>query len=135
MRRWLPVTLAALASCHGTSGPAETPAVKQAEALIRQQQSSPSIGFQHVQFTGDAKAGQTCGYFTRPNAIGGTDAVRFIVFADAAKGQNPYIDDPDATFPLDKTEFEPAWQKRCVKLGYKDPNAPATDDKGGKKKG
>jgi hypothetical protein len=67
---------------------------------------------------GDQQTGQTCGYFERPNSLGGKDAVRFIVFIDGAGGQNPFIDDPSAPYPTNKSDFALNWQTQCLDLGY-----------------
>jgi len=115
MRRLILMSLGGLAACHGQTGPTVT---DQAEALVRQYAKDPAVQFKRVQFTGDDRSGQTCGYFTRPNALGGTDAVRFIVFIDGNGGQNPFIDEASAPYPRDKSLFAFGWREQCVKLGY-----------------
>jgi hypothetical protein len=134
MKLWLLLPLALLAGCHKGGGAADPPAVVKAEALIKQQVGKTPIGFLRVQPTGDADTGQVCGYFTRKNALGGTDAVRFIVFADGNNGENPFIDQPSSPFPIVKSDFAVAWAKLCVKLGYQDGDAPAEDKTKKKKK-
>ncbi len=130
MRRVLLLSLVALAGCH--RGPVvDSPTVKNAEALVRQQAKDAAIKFDHVQSVGDSQTGTTCGYFTRTNVLGGTDVVRFMVFADGNDGANPYIDEPTAPFPQNKADFAPAWKKQCVTAGYADPHA--SDDSAKKK--
>ena len=122
MRRVLLLSLVVLAGCH--RGPAgDSPMVKKAEALVRQQAKAGAIKFDHVQSVGDSQTGTTCGYFTRTNVLGGTDVVRFMVFADGNDGANPYIDEAAAPFPQKKTDFAPAWKKQCVTAGYTVPHA------------
>jgi len=134
MRPLLLLPVAILAGCHAGGGGGASPATKAAEALVRKSVSDSKIQFSRVQFLGDADTGQTCGYFTRPNAIGGTDAVRFIVFADGNSGENPFIDQPSSPFPVVKSDFAVAWSKLCVKLGYQDSSAPPAEDATKKKK-
>lgn len=130
MRRVLLLMLVALSGCH--RGPVtDSPAVKKAEALVRQHARDGAIKFDHVESVGDSQTGTTCGYFSRTNVLGGTDVVRFMVFADGNDGANPYIDEPTAPFPQKKTDFAPAWKKQCVTAGYVDPHA--SDDSAKKK--
>lgn len=133
MRRLLLLSLLALAGCGGGGGGGPSKPVKDAEALVRKSARDSKIKFDNVQAVGEAEDGKVCGYFYRPNPMGGTDAVRFITFNDGNEGANPYIDQPSADFPQDKTEFADSWQE-CVKAGYKDPNAPDPADKPKKKK-
>jgi hypothetical protein len=130
MRRLLLLSLAALAGCHGSS-PDSAKVNKKAEALVRKSAKDQKIKFQDVMAVGDSATGTTCGYFTRGNVLGGTDLVRFMVFADGNDGANPYIDQPSAPYPYVKADFEPAWKKQCIKAGYKDPHA--SDDTAPKK--
>lgn len=116
MKRVFLLSLIALAGCGGDW---KAKAVDDAEALVRQQVGDPRLRFAHVQVTGDSRSGQACGYYQRPNVLGGTDGVRFIYFVDGADGQNPYIDDPSAPYPKNKDAFELNWREQCVNLGYK----------------
>ncbi|MGD9811609.1 MAG: hypothetical protein AB7U35_09795, partial [Sphingobium sp.] len=93
-------------------------AVDEAEELMRQQLNDPTTQFNRVQFSGDQQSGQTCGYYERPNAPVGKHSVRFIVFIDGAGGQNPYIDDPSAPYPINKSDFALNWKTQCLDLSY-----------------
>ena len=93
-------------------------AMSGAEAMIRGQFNNPSLQFSRVQFTGDDRSGQTCGYFTRRTADGGEVSTRFIVFVDGGGGQNPFVDDPSAPYPVNKDDFQLNWRTQCVELGY-----------------
>lgn len=118
MRGLLVVSLVGLAGCHAIDWRAK--AIDDAEALVRRQINDPTLRFAHVQYTGDGRTGQTCGYFQRPNAVGGTDGIRFISSIDGGGGQNPYIDELSAPYPKYKGDFELNWRTQCVALGYKD---------------
>ena len=116
MRFWLLIPLAGLAAACASDWRAN--AIADAEALVRKQMDEPSLQFARVQFTGDDRSGQTCGYLQRPNALGGTDGIRFISFIDGGGGQNPFIDEPSAPYPKIKSAFELNWRTQCVELGY-----------------
>lgn len=139
MKRLVLLSLAALAACHGGGGkpPPVNKTVKDAEALVQKQTNDPTVKFSDVQTVGTAETQKTCGYFTRRNAIGGTDSVRFIAFGNGNGGENPFIDDAVSPYPLKKSDFAAAW-KACVRDGYSDPDAPdpaaAQKPKKGKKK-
>lgn len=105
----------ALAGCGGDW---RAKAVDDAEALLRQDRGDPALKFDHVAVTGDSSSGQACGYFERPSAYGGTTSTRFIYFIDGAGGQNPFIDDPAATYPTNKSDFALNWRTQCLELGY-----------------
>jgi len=115
MKRPLAFALVCLAGCQSDW---REMAVYDAEANVRQQINDSSVQFMHVQFTGDRQTGQTCGYYSRSNMSGATDHVRFIDFIDGAGGQNPYIDDPSAPYPVNKSDFAANWQTQCLDLGY-----------------
>ena len=115
MRLLALLPLAGLAACQGNW---RAKAVDDAEAIVRKEVGVPTLQFARVQVTGDSRTGQTCGHFQRPNALGGTDGVRFIVFIDGGGGQNPFIDEPSARFPRNKSLFGLNWNDQCVKLGY-----------------
>jgi hypothetical protein len=96
-------------------------AIGQAEDLVRDQLKDPALTFSRVQFTGDSRSGQTCGYaLVRPPG-GGEVPTRFIAFIDGAGGQNPFIDSPSAPYPANKDDFAPNWRTQCLDLGYKEP--------------
>jgi len=115
MRCLLILPLIGLAGCNGDW---RARAVSDAETLVRQQFNDPSLKFAHVQVTGDSSSGQTCGYYERSSPGGGVDTTRFIVFIDGSGGENPYIDDPSAPYPRDKSDFALNWRTQCVDLGY-----------------
>ena len=125
MRRLVLILAAGLAACHGGGGkPAPlSKTVKEAEALVQKLTNDKTIKFNDVQTVGADATQKTCGYFTRPNSVGGTDSVRFIAFTSGNGGENPFIDDAHSPYPLKKSEFADAW-KACVRDGYTDPNAP-----------
>jgi hypothetical protein len=102
----------------GCGGDWRAQALDDAKTLVRRQLNDPSLQFARVQVTGDSQSGQTCGYFEKPNAYGGTTSTRFIFFIDGAGGQNPYIDDPSAPYPENKADFEVNWRSQCLDLGY-----------------
>ena len=102
----------------GCSGDWRAKAMNDAETLVRQQLNEPSLKFAHVQVTGDSSTGQACGYYERLDPRGGIDDTRFIVFIDGAGGQNPYIDDPSAPYPRNKSDFALNWRTQCLDLGY-----------------
>jgi len=106
-----------LAACSGDWRQA---AVNDAEALVRDQVKDPSLQFSRVQFTGDDRSGQTCGYYTIRTADGGEASIRFISFIDGNRGENPFIDLPSAPYPTNKDDFDLAWRSECLDLGYKD---------------
>jgi hypothetical protein len=110
------LSLISVAGC--SSGDWRANAIKDAEALVRQQLNDPSLKFAHVQFIGDKSTGQTCGYYERPDPRGGVIDIRFIAFIDGAGGQNPYIDDPSAPYPENKSDFGLNWRTQCHDLGY-----------------
>jgi hypothetical protein len=95
-------------------------AMTDAEALIRDELKSAPVTFTRVQFTGDDRSGQTCGYYETPTSDGGTESTRFIVFVDGAGRQNPFIDDPSAPYPKNKDDFALNWRTQCLDLGYKE---------------
>lgn len=136
MKRWVWVFVAALAACHGGGGkPAHvSKTVQDAQTLVQKLTNDQTIKFNDVQTVGSDQTQKTCGYFTRRNAIGGTDSVRFIAFGNGNGGENPFIDDANSPYPLKKSDFAVAW-KACVRDGYVDPNAadPAADKKSKKK--
>lgn len=115
MKRLLMIPLFVVAGCHADW---RRRAVDDAEALMRQQVKNPSLKFLRVQFTGDDRTGQTCGYFVTSAADGGEVSRRFIVFIDGGGGQNPFIDDLSAPYPTNKDDFELNWRTQCVELGY-----------------
>jgi len=118
MRRTVIILLVgAAAGCHSDW---RAQAVRDAEQLVRQQMKDPSLQFSRVQYTGDDRTGQTCGYFARKTADGGEVDSRFIVFIDGGGGQNPYIEDPSAPYPENKDDFAFNWRSECVNLGYRD---------------
>ena len=117
MRPWMLLGLAALAGCQGDW---RARAMADAESLVRDQVGDPSLQFAHVQYTGDDRTGQTCGYYVRQTPDGGQSSTRFIVYIDGGGGQNPYIDDPSAPYPTNKDEFDFDWSSQCLDLGYKD---------------
>jgi hypothetical protein len=116
MRRLIFLALIGATGCHGDW---RAQAMNDAEAMVRAQIANPTLRFTRVQFTGDDRTGQTCGYFTRQAADGGEVATRFIVYIDGGDGQNPFIDDPATPFPINKGDFELNWRTQCVELGYK----------------
>lgn len=107
--------LIVLAGCNGDW---RAKAMSDAEILVRQQLDNPSIKFAHVQVTGDSSTGQTCGYYEKSDPGGGIDTIRFIAFIDGAGGENPYIDDPSAPYPTNKSDFALNWRTQCLDLGY-----------------
>jgi hypothetical protein len=116
MKRLMLLLLIGASGCQNADWQAQ--AVKDAEDLVRQQMNDPSAQFYRVQFTGDNRSGQTCGYFQAKTAEGGAVDTRFIVFIDGGGGQNPFIDDPSAPYPTNKDDFELNWRTQCVELGY-----------------
>ena len=117
MKRFLLLVLITLGACQADW---RTQEVKDAEALMRDQLKDPSVEFSRVQFTGDDRTGQTCGYYVIHTPDGGEVSTRFIVFVDGAGGQNPYIDDPSAPYPTNKDDFALNWRTQCLDLGYKE---------------
>lgn len=115
MKRLVTMFLLAAAACHADW---RAQAVSEAEQLVREQVKDPSIQFSRVQFTGDNRSGQTCGYFERKDSYAGEVDTRFIVFIDGGGGQNPFIDDPSARYPTNKDDFALNWRTQCVELGY-----------------
>lgn len=115
MRRLMMLAILALGACHWGW---KDHAIQSAEDMVRQQVGDPSLKFSRVEFTGDDRTGQTCGYFTTQADDGGEVATRFIVFIDGAGGQNPFVDDPSAPYPANKDDFELNWRTQCVDLGY-----------------
>jgi hypothetical protein len=115
MRSLLVLAMLGLAACNSDW---RAQAISNAEAMIRAQVNDPSLLFSRVQFTGDDRSGQTCGYFTRRTADGGEANTRFIVFIDGGGGQNPFVDDPSAPYPVNKDDFQLNWRTQCVVLGY-----------------
>lgn len=105
----------ALAGCGGDW---RAKAIDDAEALLRQDRGDPALKFAHVAVTGDSSSGQACGTFERPSAYGGTTSTRFIYFIDGAGGQNPFVDDPAAPYPANKSDFALNWRTQCLDLGY-----------------
>jgi hypothetical protein len=81
-----------------------------AEAMIRAQINNPSLQFSRVQFTGDDRSGQTCGYFTRRTADGEEVSTRFIVFIDGGGGQNPFVDDSSRALSGEQDDFQLNWR-------------------------
>jgi len=117
MRRLIFLALIGVTGCQAHW---RADAVKDAEALVRKQVNNPSLQFSRVQFTGDNRSGQTCGYFVERTPDGGEVSKRFIVFIDGGGGQNPFIDDPSAPFPTNKDDFTLNWRTQCLDLGYKE---------------
>jgi len=117
MRCMLALLLIGLGGCSG--GDWRARAMNNAETLVRQQFSDPSLKFVHVQFTGDSNTGQTCGYFERPDPRGGVSDTRFIVFIDGGGGENPFIDAMSAPYPRNKSDFALNWRTQCLDLGYR----------------
>ncbi|HEY1605453.1 MAG TPA: hypothetical protein VGF77_07615 [Allosphingosinicella sp.] len=120
MRR---LTILAILGVAGCNSNWRTEAINNAEAIVRTEIHDPTIKFSRVEFMGDSQTGQTCGYFTTQVWDGGLITKRFIVFIDGGGGQNPFIDDPSARFPINKSDFALNWQDQCVKLGYNDTNS------------
>lgn len=116
MRSIFILSLLGLAGC--SNGDWRAQAINHAESIVRQQLNDPSLTFAHVQVTGDSNTGQTCGHYERPDPGAGIDDTRFIVFIDGGGGQNPYIDDPSAPFPKNKSDFALNWRTQCLDLGY-----------------
>ncbi len=87
---------------------------------MRTEVHDPTIKFYRLQFMGDNRTGQTCGYFSTQASDGGIITKRFMSFIDGNGGENPFIDDMSARFPKNKGIFELNWQDQCVKLGYDD---------------
>ena len=117
--------LAVLVLATGCHSDWRARAINDAEALVRSKVGDPALQFRHVQFTGDERSGQTCGYFVMNSADGGEETTRFIVWVDGGGGQTPWIDDSSAPYPTDKSDFGLNWQSQCVDLGY-DANTRAT---------
>ena len=70
-----------------------------------------------VQFTGDSKTGQTCGFVSARFGRDGLDHLaRFIVYIDNTAG--PFVDGGLGRQVLSMQDFERAWQGDCVKEGY-----------------
>lgn len=115
MKRLVMILLLGAAGCHADW---RAQAVNDAEQLVREQVKDPSLQFSRVQFTGDNRSGQTCGYFERKDYYAGEVDTRFIVFIDGGGGQNPFIDDPSAPYPVNKDDFALNWHTQCVELGY-----------------
>jgi len=123
MKRLTLLCCLALAGCGGDW---RDKAVVEAEAAVRAQRGDPALVFTHVEVTGDSNSGQACGTFHKAdagaNAYGGgggdRDGTRFIYFVDGAGGQNPYIDDPAAPYPANKSDFALNWRSQCLELGY-----------------
>jgi len=110
------ILLIGASGCHHEDW--QTQAINNAKELVREQLKGPTVQFSRVQFTGDSRSGQTCGYLERKTADGGAVDTRFIVFIDGGGGQNPFIDDPSAPYPINKDDFALNWQTQCVELGY-----------------
>jgi hypothetical protein len=124
MKRIMILALVGLSGCnlHGHSQTGDidwrAQAIEDGEALVRKQINNPSLQFAHVMVTGDNQTGQACGYYLTPAPLGGTNETAFIYFIDGGGGQNPFIGDPSAPYPVDKSDFALNWREQCVDLGY-----------------
>ena len=105
--RRLPVVLVAC-------GPDWRPgAILQAKQQVRANFTDPSPVFSRVQFIGDHKTGQTCG-FVSPGGRRRRQPhhVRFIKF-DIDRSAGPYIEGELAKKAMTEDAFERAWQNDC----------------------
>jgi hypothetical protein len=117
IRTLILLSLVALAGCQVDW---RAQAINNAKRLVREEVRNPSMEFTRVQFTGDNRSGQTCGYYLTRTADGGQVTTRFIVFIDGGGGQNPFIDNLSARYPLNKDDFALNWRTQCLDLGYKE---------------
>ena len=118
MKGWSTITVVALVlaelallTWHGLDAWRQS-GIVDAEQRMRAELGDPGAKFTEEQLTGDKTNGQTCG---RVETSSGTSE-RFIVYID---DREPLIDGGLNRKELSQADFEDAWQRDCLRRGYK----------------